>query len=132
MNYYNPNQYGQPYFNPYQNSLTGNSFQNLQQAMQLIKVNGIDGAKAYAMSPNSSVALFHESENLMYIKTTDGAGFPTIRTFKFDEVTGAENNNAGAGVDMSKYVTRDEFYNAIKGVINGEPTISTEHTTEGK
>ena len=35
------------------------------------------------MPPNSTAALFDGSSDLMYIKTTDGAGFATIRTFEF-------------------------------------------------
>jgi hypothetical protein len=58
-------------FNPYQ-------FNYQPQPVQLVKVSGIDGAKAYQMGANSAVALFHESEDIFYIKSTDGAGFPTI------------------------------------------------------
>ena len=46
---------------------------------ELIRVTGFDGAKAYQMPPNSSVALFDSNEDIFYVKTTDGAGFPTIR-----------------------------------------------------
>lgn len=52
----------------------------------LVKVTGIEGAKAYQMSPNSTAALFDDKENIMYIKQTDGAGFPTIKTFSFTEL----------------------------------------------
>lgn len=58
----------------------------MQVPVQLTQVSGIEGARAYRMPPNSAVALFHASEDVMYIKTTDGAGFPTIRTFAFSEV----------------------------------------------
>ena len=54
-------------------------------SQNLIKVTGIEGAKAYQMSPNSVTALFDDKENIMYIKQTDGAGFPTIKTFTFTE-----------------------------------------------
>lgn len=50
---------------------------------QLIRVTGLEGAKAYQMSANSVVPLFDANEDIMYIKSTDGAGFPTIRTFSF-------------------------------------------------
>lgn len=49
-----------------------------------VYVTGMDGAKAYQMPPNSEMPLFDStSENRMFIKTTDGAGFPTIRAGKF-------------------------------------------------
>lgn len=51
----------------------------------LTRVTGIDGAKAYQMPPNSVAALFDDSYDIMYVKSTDGAGFPTIRIFDFFE-----------------------------------------------
>jgi hypothetical protein len=54
-----------------------------QQSAGLIRVTGMDGAKMYQLSPNSAVALFDANEDIFYIKTTDGAGFPTIRSYKF-------------------------------------------------
>ena len=96
--------YGVNNFNPYQNPISPNTNNFIQQQPQnnLIRVTGIDGAKAYQMSPNSSVALFDSDSDIMYVKTTDGAGFPTIRTFRFEPIE-----------DMPKvqdaYITRDEF-----------------------
>lgn len=82
----------------YQNQLP-NMFQfqaptNYPTINQLIRVTGIDGAKAYQMSANSTVALFDSGSDVMYIKSTDGACFPTIRTFKFEEVHNNEQVNA--------------------------------------
>lgn len=54
--------------------------------MQLIRVTGMDGAKAYQMPPNSVVPLFDADNDIMYVKSTDGAGFPTIRAFAFQPV----------------------------------------------
>jgi hypothetical protein len=70
--------YPQQMNNPYIN-------QPAVQSTNLTRVTGIDGAKAYQMPANSTVALFDNNEDLMYIKTTDGAGFPTIRCFEFKE-----------------------------------------------
>ena len=43
-----------------------------------VYVTGMEGAKAYQMPPNSEMPLFDDSGDILYIKTTDGAGFPTI------------------------------------------------------
>lgn len=69
--------------NPYNNYNMGmnnfypNQFSTLTQpqmtTQNLIRVNGIDGAKAYQMSANSTVALFDTNEDIMYVKSTDGA-----------------------------------------------------------
>lgn len=80
-------------YNQYLNSQTNN----------LIRVTGIEGAKAYQMNPNSSVALFDNNNDIFYVKTTDGAGFPTIRAFKFESI---ENNT-----EKTEFITREEFEN---------------------
>lgn len=74
---------------------------NYYNNQQLIRVTGLDGAKAYQMTPNSAVALFDGNEDIFYIKTTDGAGFPTIRAFKFEPI---ETNTSSV-----EYVSRSEF-----------------------
>ena len=62
--------------NPYANLLAQNQYypqmNNQQifpqeQTQNLIRVNGIDGAKTYQMSANSTVALFDSNEDIMYI-----------------------------------------------------------------
>lgn len=67
----------------------------------LVSVTGIEGARAYQMPPNSSMPLFDANEDVLYLKTTDAAGYPTIRTFAFSET------NAAAAEPQA--VTRDEF-----------------------
>ena len=66
-----------PYYNNY--------FQ--PQRQELIKVNGLEGAKNYPLSPGSTVALFDAESDTMFIKSMDAGGFPSIRTFTFMETT---------------------------------------------
>ena len=119
--------------NPYSNyNMMGlNGFNNYNQfqsqlnqpqmtTQNLIRVNGIDGAKAYQMPANSTVALFDNNEDIMYIKTTDGAGFPAIRTFAFNEVVA----NTNPLQDTADYVTRDEFNKLKEELLNGKQSIS--------
>lgn len=80
----------------------------MQQGMQLIRVTGMDGAKAYQMPPNSVVPLFDADNDIMYVKSTDGAGFPTIRAFAFQPI---ENPTP----QTQQYVTREEFNDTITG-----------------
>lgn len=116
--------------NPYANLLAQNQYYNPQmnnqqiypqeQTQNLIRVNGIDGAKTYQMPANSTVALFDCNEDIMYIKTTDGAGFPSIRTFAFTEVK--EQNKPIPQVD---YISREEFEEFKKELMNnGKQSIS--------
>ena len=119
--------------NPYNsyNMMGLNGFNNYNQfqpqlnqpqvnTQNLIRVNGIDGAKAYQMPANSTVALFDNNEDIMYIKTTDGAGFPAIRTFAFNEVVA----NTNPIQDTADYVTRDEFNKLKEELLNGKQSIS--------
>ena len=116
--------------NPYANLLAQNQYYNPQmnnqqifpqeQTQNLIRVNGIDGAKTYQMPANSTVALFDCTEDIMYIKTKDGAGFPSIRTFNFVEIT--QNEKSSVSQD---YISRQEFEEFKKELMNnGKHSIS--------
>ena len=116
--------------NPYANLLAQNQYYNQQmnnqqifpqeQTQNLIRVNGIDGAKTYQMPANSTVALFDSNEDIMYIKTTDGAGFPSIRTFNFVEIK--QNEKSSGSQD---YISRQEFEEFKKELMNnGKQSIS--------
>lgn len=105
--------------NPYMNMFQQQNQPIYNQPSTLTRVTGIEGAKAYQMSPNSTVALFDNNEDLMYIKTTDGAGFPTIRTFGFSEIT----TNTIQTPASNDYVTRDEFNKLKEELLNGKQFI---------
>lgn len=116
--------------NPYASLIPQNQYYNPQmnnqqifpqeQPQNLIRVNGIDGAKAYQMNANSTVALFDSNEDIMYIKNTDGAGFPSIRMFKFEEV-----NEITKIEEKQDYISRKEFEEFKKEIMNnGKQSIS--------
>ena len=91
-----------------------------EQTQNLIRVNGLDGAKAYQMPANSTVALFDNNEDILYIKNTDGAGFPSIRMFKFEEV-----NEITKSEEKQDYISRQEFEEFKKELMNnGKQSIS--------
>lgn len=98
--------YGNPYMNPqmFQQAMQqASQYAPYQQppSMSIVKVTGIEGAKAYQMGPNSSAALFDDSNDVFYLKTTDGGGFPTVRVFSFAPMDAPAPN--------ADYVTRAEF-----------------------
>lgn len=80
---YNPMMY-----NPYAN----------QPINGLVSVSGIEGAKAYPLPPNSVMPVFDSNEDILYIVSSDGAGFKTVRDFDFTarvhEEPKATNNEA--------------------------------------
>lgn len=84
---------------------------------QLIRVNGIDSAKAYPTAPNSTVPLFDANEDIMYIKSTDASNFPTIRIFRFIEEQETQT-------PAQQYVTIEEFNKLKEEILNGKQFIS--------
>lgn len=52
-----------------------------QQPCTITKVSGENGARAFGMAPNSSVLLLDETAPLVWLKTTDGAGYPTLTPY---------------------------------------------------
>lgn len=52
------------------------------------------------------VPLFDADNDIMYVKSTDGAGFPTIRAFAFQPI---ENPTP----QTQQYVTREEFNDTL-------------------
>ena len=74
MNY--PNYYGM------QNRMPN---YNYQPEQPINWVSGEVGAKAYPMAPNSTAILMDSESNVFYIKSTDGAGMPTLKAYDYTE-----------------------------------------------
>ena len=73
-------------FNPYQSMYNNQYNQQLQQnnymnKMQVVRVNGKNGAEAFQMPPNSSILLLDETAPIVWLKMTDGAGYPTLSPY---------------------------------------------------
>lgn len=52
------------------------------QRQDIVKVNGRNGAEAYQLAPNSSALLLDESMPVVWLKQTDGAGYPSLTPYK--------------------------------------------------
>ena len=68
MNFQNP--YVNPFFQ-----------QPVYQPSQVIKVNGENGARAYQIGANSSALLLDESGLMVWLVTSDGAGYKTVTPY---------------------------------------------------
>lgn len=104
----------QPYFYGYGRNMN-NYIPNQQMSLMgqnqgLIRVNGLEGAKAYQVAPRDTVALFDGNDDVFYVKSADDGGFPTIKAYRFVEMdlTGAKPTN--------DYVTKAEFEELRKEV----------------
>ena len=82
MNYQNPfiNPYGygqqmpQPYMQP-------GIPQQAVPAQQVVRVNGENGARAFQIGANSSALLLDESGAMVWLVTSDGAGYKTVAAY---------------------------------------------------
>ena len=63
-------------FNPFQQPVP---VQPAQQ--QVVRVNGDNGARAYQMGANSSALLLDESGTMVWLVTSDGAGYKTVSAY---------------------------------------------------
>ena len=81
----------------------------------LLWVQGVEGAKSYLVAPNTTVLLMDADAQRFYLKSTDGTGIPTLRTFEYTEVSqNALQPSQSVPEDLdNKYVTRTE-YDALK------------------
>ena len=66
-----------PYGNPYQQQMV----QPMVQPTQVIRVNGENGARAYTLGANSSALLLDESGLMVWLVTSDGAGYKTVTPY---------------------------------------------------
>jgi hypothetical protein len=94
-------------------TVVGGQMQVAQPVNGLIRVTGEEGAKAYALPPNSVMPLFDANEDILYIKTTDGAGFPTIIAYDY-------RRRAACQPQPAEYVTRSEFDQLKEMVFGGK------------
>lgn len=108
MNTYYPtytNPYQQTYQNPYMQ-------QNAQlQTPQMVQtqqpsINWVSGdreAAAYPVAPNNAVALWSQTEPVVYLKQADATGKPSMKIYDLVERTQA------APAEEKLYATRDEL-----------------------
>lgn len=98
--------------------------------MELIKVNGRAGADAFRLdAPNSMVALFDANEDIFFIKSTDGAGYPTVDTYRFSKAeTAAPAHNfdfiSRAEFDQFKSSLEEALKDVQQSVLKVRPTAS--------
>jgi len=77
------NGYQSPFMNPYSFMQQG-QMQQMPQAQpqtQVVRVNGENGARSYQLGANSSALLLDESGLMVWLVTSDGAGYKTVSAY---------------------------------------------------
>ena len=75
MNYQNP------FINPYGMAPQYQPPVMPAAAQQVVRVNGENGARAYQIGANSSAILLDESGLMIWLVTSDGAGYKTVQAY---------------------------------------------------
>jgi hypothetical protein len=107
--------------NPYLNSF--GLAQNYQpQPVQVTRVNGENGARAFQIGPNSSALLLDESGTLVWLITSDGAGYKTIAPYDISPHQTAP---------VPDFSTLEERIKRLEEIINGN-SADTATASKGK
>lgn len=67
----------------YQPSFFSPMYQTQQQNTGIIWVQGEAGAKSYLVAPNSTVQLWDSEKQVIYLKSADASGMPSIKTLDY-------------------------------------------------
>ena len=99
-----------PLMNPYMPNPSANALQQQQPRMEVVKVNGENGARAFPIGANSSALLLDESGTIVWLVVTDGAGYKTVSPYDITP------HQVAAAPD---YSTLDERVKKLEDFING-------------
>ena len=105
-----------------------NNYQYPYNPQGITWVQGIEGAKAFQLMPNTNTMLMDsENDGIFYIKICDSVGMCTLRTFKYEEVA-MQKRTDGIAPDLTQYVTKSELQTAmdeLKETIYGKQTLQS-------
>lgn len=99
-----------PQMSPTSMSGTSNSFQN--GTSSIIWVQGEAGAKSYLVAPNTTVQLWDSEEQVIYLKSADASGMPSMKILDYKVRENNPQNVVPAMISDAKtddYVTKEEF-----------------------
>ena len=115
--------YGSTYLNPFGfGQQIQQPIQPVQsiQPVQVVRVNGENGARSYQIGPNSSALLLDESGTMVWLITSDGAGYKTVAPYDITP------HQAAPAPD---YTTLEERIKRLEGFMHeftGDPA-TTQH-----
>ena len=115
---YFPQTYQTPVYYPTQSNAyptqmsVGNNQPNTQSS--LIWVQGEGAAKSYPVAPNTSVPLFDSEANVVYIKSADASGMPSIKILDYNV---RDNSPKTAEIQpQADFVTHNELADMQKEI----------------
>lgn len=101
-----------------------NYYPQAQQNSGIIWVQGEAAAKSYPVAPNTSVSLWDSEANVIYIKSADASGMPSM---KIVDYTMRDTSTRSPEIaPKNDFVTKDELasvrkeIDALKAKLNGK------------
>ena len=85
----------------------------MQMQSNIEYVNGIEGAKAFILPPNTQKLLLDSDNAFFYIKTTDMQGKPTVKRFRYIDVDSEQSQPKQEQPQVS-YVTLEQFTDLLE------------------
>ena len=80
--------------------------QQPQQSNSIIWVQGEAGAKSYLVAPNTTVQLWDSEAQVIYLKSADATGMPSIKTLDY---TIREIPTQNGNPNHTTYATKDDL-----------------------
>ena len=94
-------------------------------------VQGIEGAKAYQLLPNSNVLLMDsENDGRFYIKVSDNVGMSSLRVFQYTEIDQNAVKAQPSGIDLTEYVRKDELQSLILAMMPKQEVATNEQSVQ--
>lgn len=118
------NNYGMNPVNPYPQNPYMERLQALQQPQaprcEIIHVNGENGARAFRMAPNSQCLLLDDTNPIIWLCVSDGAGYHTATPYKIEPYT-PQNPQQDIQSVYGKIAELEKEIEGIKSGMNQPP-----------
>jgi len=79
-------------------------------------VQGEAGAKSYLVAPNTTVQLWDSENPVIYLKSADVSGMPSMKILDYTIREGEKPQNTPLKSEMNNYATKEEL-NAFRSEI---------------
>ena len=102
---------GNPYYNPY------SSYQPQPQTQvnTYANVNGLEGARAFVVQPNTTMLLMDSNNPYIYIKSANAMGQASIQYFKITAIT-EDELRGNITPSTGDFVNRSELTDIVKRI----------------
>ena len=77
----------------------------------MIWVQGVGGAKSYLVGPNATVILWDSEAPVIYLKSADASGMPTMKTLDYTIRESQATNTTSPIVKEESFATKEDIQN---------------------